>query len=94
MPVAVMALQKLEHIKGLLYRDNILSDISAMRPVDCVGLPPDISIIKLLADKIFDVAFLLWIKRCGILPTLPLLSHIILLLYSSLWGSLCPNHHF
>ena len=60
MPVAVMALQKLEHIKGLLYRDNILSDISAMRPVDCVGLPPDISIIKLLADKIFDVAFLLW----------------------------------
>ena len=54
MPVAVMALQKLEHIKGLLYRDNILSDISAMRPVDCVGLPPDISIIKLLADKIFQ----------------------------------------
>lgn len=46
MPVAVMALQKLEHIKGLLYRDNILSDISAMRPVDCVGLPPDISIIQ------------------------------------------------
>lgn len=45
MPVAVMALQKLEHIKGLLYRDNILSDISAMRPVDCVGLPPDISVI-------------------------------------------------
>ena len=74
MPVAVLALQKLEHIKGLLYRDNILSEISAMRPVDCVGLPPDISIIKLLADKIFDVAFLLWIKRCGILPTLPLQS--------------------
>ena len=74
MPVAVMALQKLEHIKGLLYRDNILSDISAMRPVDCVGLPPDISIIKLLADKIFDVAFLLWITRGCFLSSLTLQS--------------------
>ena len=49
------ALQKLEQINGFSNLFKVSSVMKANRPVDCVGLPPEISIIKSPISKILCV---------------------------------------
>src|SRR5690606_11218555 len=72
-----IALQKFEQITFVSNLLKVLFVNKAILPVDCVGLPPDISIMKSFAFSAFDKLFFK-INRCGAFtspfPLSPLIS--------------------